>query len=188
MHTSTLSTALAALLLLGCDDRPAPPPPPSTPPPPSQPAPQARWVTTATGIDSLRVGWPLARFNAAIAEQLRPTYQISQGCDILRPKSFPVGVSVMVLLDTVVRFDVDSTGVLTVEGAGVGDSEARVLDMYRGSIEVQPHKYTGPEGHYLVVTPVGDTLHRIIFETDGKRVLNYRVGSRPGVELIEGCA
>jgi hypothetical protein len=86
------------------------------------------------------------------------------------------------------RVDVDTTGVLTAEGAGVGDSESRVLELYRGRVRVEPHKYSGPEGHYLVVTRSTDTLFLIIFETDGKRVERYRAGRRPAVEFVEGCA
>lgn len=85
------------------------------------------------------------------------------------------------------RVDVDSAGVLTAEGAGVGDAEANVIALYRGRVSVQPHKYTGPRGHYLIVTSTGDTLHRIVFETDGQRVVNYRAGRRPAVDYVEGC-
>jgi hypothetical protein len=88
----------------------------------------------------------------------------------------------------VVRFDVESPGIRTVEGAGVGDLEADVVKLYGAGIEVSPHKYTGPEGHYLTVTPPGDTLHQIIFETDGQKVVHMRAGSRPAVEYVEGCA
>ena len=66
--------------------------------------------------------------------------------------------------------------------------EADVVKLYGASIEVSPHKYTGPEGHYLTVTPPGDTLHQIIFETDGQKVVHMRAGSRPAVEYVEGCA
>lgn len=58
--------------------------------------------------------------------------------------------------------------------------------MYPGRVEVQPHKYTGPEGHYLSVSVPSDTLLRIIFETDGRVVTRYRAGRRPAVEYVEG--
>ena len=79
-------------------------------------------------------------------------------------------------------------GVLTAEGAGVGDTETRVLALYRGRVRVEPHKYMGPEGHYLVVSVVDDSLAAIIFETDGKVVTMFRAGRRPAVEYVEGCA
>ncbi|MES2125181.1 MAG: hypothetical protein V4503_10895 [Gemmatimonadota bacterium] len=145
-------------------------------------------VARADGFNGLKTGWPLARFNTAIGEQLRPKYDISDQCDFVRPASFPAGVMAMVVLDTIVRFDITQPGVLTAEGVGIGDSESRIQEVYAGMVATEPHKYTGPVGHYLVVTPPGDTLHRIIFETDGKTVLRYRVGNRPAVEYIEGCS
>jgi hypothetical protein len=49
---------------------------------------------------------------------------------------------------------------------------------------------TNTDGHYLTVVPTSkaDSPYRIIFETDGKRVLNYRAGIRPQVEYVEGCS
>jgi hypothetical protein len=52
---------------------------------------------------------------------------------------------------------------------------------------VEPHAYTGPEGHYVVVTTPGDTTRQIVFETDGRLVTMYRAGRLPAVAYIEGC-
>ena len=94
----------------------------------------------------------------------------------------------MIVDDTVARVEVTSGDVKTAEGAGIGDAESDVVTLYQGRVEVQPHKYTGPQGHYVVVTPPGDSLHRIIFETDGQKVLRYRAGRVPAVQYVEGCA
>lgn len=96
-------------------------------------------------------------------------------------------VSFMVVSDTIVRVDVDSSTVATVWGDRVGDSEGAVLARHAGRVRVEPHKYTGPEGHYLIVTSRDDTLHRLVFETDGKRVMAYHAGLRPYVDWVEGC-
>ncbi|HEU4563307.1 MAG TPA: alpha/beta fold hydrolase [Gemmatimonadaceae bacterium] len=153
----------------------------------SSPA-RAEWRVRPDGIGPVRVGVPLEALGATLGETVRAAYRDFESCDYVRPAALPPGVSLMVLSDTVARVDVDSAGVRTAEGVQVGDSEAHVLDVYRGRVRVEPHKYTGPEGHYLVVSPPGDTLHRIIFETDGQRVTTYRAGRRPAVELVEGCA
>jgi hypothetical protein len=163
------------------------PTPPAAVVPPAAPAAGA-WVVTPAGIGAVKFGWTVAELNAALGEQLKPTYEVSTECDYVRPASFPQGVSLMVIKDTVMRVDVDTTGVPTGAGAGVGDTEARVLSLYGDRIKVEPHKYTGPEGHYLVVSPLNDPRFRIIFETDGKVVLSYRAGRVPAVEFVEGCA
>lgn len=94
----------------------------------------------------------------------------------------------MVDHDTVVRVDVRTGDVRTAEGAGIGDAEADVLKRYAGRVRVTPGKYTGPAGHDLTVTSPPDTLHRIVFETVGEKVVHYRAGRRAAVDLVEGCA
>jgi hypothetical protein len=86
-----------------------------------------------------------------------------------------------------VRFDIRDTTVATETGARVGDAESRIMSLYRGRVSVQPHKYTGPTGHYLIVTQPEDSTLRTIFETDGQRVTTFRVGRMPAVGYVEGC-
>jgi len=140
------------------------------------------------GVGSVRTGWSLAQLNAALGEQLKPAYDVNPECDYVDPAGLPAGIALMVERDTIMRVDVDTAGIVTPEGAGVGDTEAKVLKLYKGRVQVQPHKYTGPVGHYLRVTWPSDTMHLLIFETDGERVVSYRAGIRPAVEYIEGCA
>jgi hypothetical protein len=63
-----------------------------------------------------------------------------------------------------------------------------VKQLYRDRLKVSPHKYL--RGHYLTFTPTGQTdrNYRLIFETDGHRVVNYRVGKMPEVAYVEGCS
>ena len=145
------------------------------------------WTVTPTGVGPVRFGSSLAQLNAALGDTLRPKYDVNDECDHLQPAAFPMGMSLMIERDTIVRVDVDTAGIRTREGAQVGDTEQDVLALYGSRVEVQPHKYTGPEGHYLVIRDPADTLRLLIFETDGHRVERYRAGLRPAVEYIEGC-
>jgi hypothetical protein len=81
------------------------------------------------------------------------------------------------------RVDTTSRRYMTAEGARVGDTEARIKQLYRGRVTVEPHKYI--DGHYLIV---GNKKSAIIFETDGKKVLMIRAGRYPEVEWVEGCS
>jgi hypothetical protein len=119
---------------------------------------------------------------------MKPKYEFNEECDFVHPKALPKGIALMIIQDSVARVDVDSAGILTREGVGVGDLESRLLAVYGTRARVEPHHYMGPEGHYVYVSTPGDTLHRIVFETDGKRVDRYRAGRLPGVDYIEGCA
>jgi hypothetical protein len=148
----------------------------------------ASWTVDERGIGPVRAGMTLAELSKAAGETLRPAYDINETCDYVSPKFLPKGVSVMILEDSVGRVDVTEKGVRTKEGVGIGDAESRVLSVYGPRAQVQPHKYTGPTGHYVIIEQPGDTLHRIVFETDGKVVERYHAGRRPAVDLVEGCA
>ena len=89
---------------------------------------------------------------------------------------------------SVARVEVDSgSAVPTAEGARVGDSEKRIRDLYGNRVTLSPHKYT--DGHYLTVRSAApsESSYRVVFETDGKRVLRFRAGRTPPVEYVEGC-
>ncbi len=98
-------------------------------------------------------------------------------------------VSLMVVRDRIVRIDIKKDSLVkTLRGAGIGDSEDRIKSLYAGRIRVSPHKYT--TGHYLTFVPKGrsNQAYRLIFETDGQQVVNYRVGQLPEVRYVEGCS
>ncbi|HYJ79012.1 MAG TPA: hypothetical protein VEW03_05400, partial [Longimicrobiaceae bacterium] len=88
----------------------------------------------------------------------------------------------------IVRVEATEPGPTTTLGAGIGDSEARVRQLY-GGVRAEPHAYT--DGRYLVVIPgaPADTLHRVVFETDSAGVVErFRGGLYPPVGYVEGCA
>lgn len=114
---------------------------------------------SASGYGPIRIGWTVAELNAALNENVRPAYQASDECGYIHPARLPVRVNLMVVKDTVVRIDVDTAGVLTDKGAGVGDPEQRIAEMY-GPVTVQFHKYR-PEGRNLIVTDPSDSMLRM---------------------------
>jgi len=109
-------------------------------------------------------------------------------CGFVSFRALPRGVRFMVSYDTVVRADVDSATIATDAGARVGMTEDSVQHLYANRLRVTPHKYVRG-AHYLTSIPgaPADTLHRIVFETDGKRITRYRAGLVPYVENVEGC-
>jgi hypothetical protein len=170
--------------LAACEPRPAADAD-STPATPPEPAP---WTVDAEGIGRVRTGVTVAQLSEALGTDVKPVYDYNPSCTHVRSPGLPTGVALMIIDDTVARVEVDSAAILTAEGAGVGDTESSVILLYQGRVDVEPHKYTGPQGHYLVVTPPNDTLHKIIFETDGERIVRYRAGRLPAVRFVEGCS
>jgi hypothetical protein len=150
-----------------------------------QTAPQSSWAVTAEGIGALRAGMTTREASAALGAPLPAV--TSAECEMMPLPGAPGEAYLMVVADTVVRFDVRDSRFATAAGARVGDSEARIEGLYPGGVRVQPHKYTS--GRYLVVPAPGDTTRRLVFETDSARtVTTFRSGRIPEVEWVEGCS
>lgn len=144
-------------------------------------------VLTTRGVGPLVVGATVAEAAAALggALELAPGADTAP-CGYARWRGGPAGVGVMVERGRVVRVDVDSVGLRTAEGVGVGDAEGEVERRYAGRLTSTPHKYVA--GRYLTVTEPSDTGSTIVFETAGGRVTRFRAGRRPAVEYVEGCS
>lgn len=80
--------------------------------------------------------------------------------------------------------DTEGCDCVRIPGGPVG---ALVMIERDSLVRQESHPYSGPEWHYLIVTPAQDSTRRIIFETDGWRVVSYRVGLASQVGYIEGC-
>lgn len=189
-RTACLLLALVVLTTNGCQDdaaRQSDSVAAAAPSPDSLP-PDTGWVATARGLGGVHIGMRRADLLPVIGRPSRAGYYTHERCTFIGGTALPPGVQVMVFDSTVARIDVSRPGVRTREGAQVGDTETAVVKMYDGRVAVTPHRNSGPQWHYLTVTPPGDTLHRIVFETDGATVQNYRVGRRPEVEWTEGCS
>lgn len=195
----TMRTGLTLVILVSACAREAPQPvsqdpalasfdSAAAPPSPSVDGAPGSWTLSPRAFGPLPLGVPLQDAEGVLGEPLAPAYAVNESCDYLRPSAFPPGVAAMVVADTLVRVDVDSTGVHTDEGFGVGDAEAALVAHYGAQAEVTPHKYTGPQGHYVTVTDPEDPRRLLIFETDGERVVRFYAGVLPAVRWIEGCS
>lgn len=144
-------------------------------------------TVTEHGIGPLRAGMTLPAASAALGGALLvPAGADTAGCRYVQWRGGPPGVRVMVEGGRIARVDVDSAGVRTAAGAGIGDSEGQIQRLYPGRVTVTPQKYT--EGHYLTAIPnASDSTYAIVFETRAGKVTRFRAGLRPQVEYVEGC-
>ena len=158
-------------------DTTAAPPPASTSP---------TWAVSPSGIGTVRVGASLDELKSAAGDVAVPA--AGGDCQYVRGGSLPSGVSVMLARTVVARVDIDSAGVTTTEGVGVGDPDSRVDEVYAGRVTAMPHKYV-QGAQYLTVkgSSPADSAHRIVFEVENGRVARFRSGRVPEVEWVEKC-
>jgi hypothetical protein len=141
------------------------------------------------GLGPIQVGMNLA--DAVNMGVLNENPTMKKDCDFVFPAvgaGVPDNIGVMIVKGKVARIDVDTGSVTTDDGAKIGDSEDRIKSIYNGDLRIEPHKFI-KDGHYMTV--MGDSAsagRAIVFETDGKRVTNFRAGRLPEVKWVEGCS
>lgn len=150
---------------------------------------QSEWRVALRSFGPVRYGMTLREASRALGG-LSDTTEASPECFYVTGRQAPPGTGFMVVNRQIARVDVDTPGVLTLSGIGVGSTEAEVRAAYPGQIRTESHPYSGPEWHYLIYVPRdrADRRFGLIFETDGVRVRSYRAGRQPEVRWIEGCA
>jgi hypothetical protein len=109
----------------------------------------------------------------------------TSSCTYGRSPALPVGAVLMFANGSLARVDILSGRVQSDLGARIGDTEGQLKLLYGKTIRTTPHKYT--DGHYMTVVDESDSTSRIVFETDGYKVIRYRAGRTPEVEYVEGC-
>ncbi|HEY9834592.1 MAG TPA: hypothetical protein V6D26_28840 [Stenomitos sp.] len=139
-------------------------------------------------IGPIRVGMSVAQAEAAAGVKL--TRPDNKECSYIRPQGSKYDFLMMVTNNRIARIDIrGKSRITTISGARIGDTESKIKSLYPGRITVTPAKYA-PNGHYLIFTPKdrNDAHYRIVFETDGNRVTEFRSGKQPEVEWVEGCS
>ncbi|MGI0492790.1 hypothetical protein ACN4EG_13485 [Alkalinema pantanalense CENA528] len=160
--------------------------------PPKQPLKLTEASQVGTnGLGPVLVGMTVAEAEKAAGRKFNTDKEGPNGiaCLYSQPQGLP-GVGFMVVDGRIARIDVWSNRkITTFRGAKIGDSEARIKQLYGKQIQVQQHEYD-PKGHYLVFVPKdkADRNFRVVFETDGQKVTRFRSGKLPEVEYVEGCA
>ncbi len=107
-------------------------------------------------------------------------------CYYTSPKRGFKDIAFMMNGQRIARIDINSKEYATDKGAKIGDTEARIKRLYKGRYKVYQNKYVD-YAHDIEVEMKGGKFS-IIFETDGKRVVSYRVGRPEQVGYVEGCS
>ncbi len=100
----------------------------------------------------------------------------------------PTRAEFMLSKSRIVRVDLVRRGVRTTGDVRVGDSESSVRRRFAGRLRIQPTKYI-EGGSDLEVRPRDrrERNRRLIFTTDGKKVVYIQAGRLPEVHLVERC-
>jgi hypothetical protein len=143
---------------------------------------------TLHGIGNLRIGLTVAELRRMGGTREENPLEDDGDCNYWRLPGRE-GLAFMVVGGRVVRIDIDNPAYRTASGAHVGMSETEIRALYGRAMRVEPHPYTGPEGHYLIYRARAEP-YGLIFATnyENGRTEGLRVGLWRYVQLIEGCS
>ena len=132
------------------------------------------------GEDSLRKAW---------GDPLEDAGDPMEDCRYLVPAAphADMGVAFMVEGGRFVRIDITDPDIRATGGGRIGMDKTALLERYPGAT-VSGHHYDEHGSYVEVPDPRGDDA-ALLFETDAQGVVTtWRIGVRPQVGYVEGCA
>lgn len=162
-------------------------PPPGRPSPFSFPGMSA--AITFSGFGPATFGGTEESLRMAWGAPLQDDGVEIEGCRHIAPPPDTRGAALAFMIDggRFVRIDVWEPKVKAPGGGHVGMTMDALRKAYPAGV-VSPHKYDD-EGQYLEVADPSSAERALVFEVDGLgEVHTWRIGQRPHVTYVEGCA
>jgi hypothetical protein len=152
---------------------------------PSAPQTPLVWQIDFRSVGLIRIGMSVAEASAALGEPLEvppPEESLCQWSDV-RPSKSPPGLWLTVSHDTIVRIDVDSAGLPTVDGLQVGSTIDDIAQKYDTLIQRDGSLGGGPK--FTLASKEPERAFLIIYRTDGARVIAITSGRRLAAQVEE---
>jgi tetratricopeptide (TPR) repeat protein len=138
------------------------------------------------GIGSVLVGMTINQAEQASKYKFKETLRSGQ-CIQYDLQEGPKALWFLVNQGQIATVNVGNRQVATLRGVRIGDSEARVKELYRGQLQFSKDT---PGSHQLIFIPkdAADRNYRLIFTINSQgKVSGYRAGRLPEVMWQEGC-
>lgn len=145
------------------------------------------WRITTRGYGPIRAGMTPSEATGLMGTRLR-TFEgraLDPSCDHLYPEKGFEGLSLMVQNGKITRIVISNPNIQTLSGIKVGDSTARLKQVFGSRLEIEQHKYDD-HGFYYFVWEQGKRFG-VKFEIGGDRVTEIYAGDE-SIQYVEGCA
>ena len=188
-NTSDSDTLVAVTTTVGMVEATLPPEPLGTLAPVEGlgvPTLNAASSVSTVGIDRIMFGMTLHDAQVAAGSQFTPITPVGH-CFLVVPEAGQAGLTFWVVAGTVERVDVDTRTITTRSGAGIGDTEERIRELFGERI----HTTALPDGsgNLLAYVPkdVADATYRVMFLSNGLQITRVWAGRLPWAEELGGC-
>ena len=141
---------------------------------------------STVGIDKVFFGMTARTAQLAAGTRFTPITPMGE-CFLVTPDEAPDGITFWIVGGTIERVDIDTREITTRSGAGIGDSEDRIVDMFGDRIRISP--LPDGSGNLLAFVPrdQSDKVFRVMFQSDGDEIVRFWSGRLPWVEELGGC-
>ena len=141
---------------------------------------------STVGIDRIMFGMAIHDAQVAAGSRFTPVTPIGH-CYLVTPDDGQAGLTFWVVAGTVERVDVDTRTITTRSGAGIGDTEDRIREMFGERIHTTP--LPDGSGNLLAFIPkdVADATYRVMFLSNGVQITRLWAGRLPWAEELGGC-
>lgn len=145
------------------------------------------WKITTRGYGPVQAGQSPSEAARLMRTRLK-TFEgkpLEPSCDHLYPEMGHEGVSLMVQNGKVTRVVISNPQIQTLSGIKVGDSTARLKQVFASRLEIEQHKYDDT-GYYYFVWEQGKR-YGVKFEIAADQVIEIYSGDE-SIRYVEGCA
>ena len=141
---------------------------------------------STVGIDRIMFGMTIRDAQVAAGSRFTPVTPIGH-CYLVTPDDGQAGLTFWVVAGTIERVDVDTRTITTRSGAGIGDTEDRIREMFGERIHTTP--LPDGSGNLLAYIPkdVADATYRVMFLSNGVQITRLWAGRLPWAEELGGC-
>ena len=141
---------------------------------------------TTVGLDTVHFGMTAAVAQRAAGSRFTPVTPRGE-CFLVTPDEAPEGITFWIVEGTVERVDIDTDEISTRSGGRIGRTEDWILQEWPDHIQASP--LPDGSGNLLAFVPrdESDQEFRIMFQTDGEKVIRMWAGRLPWVAELGGC-
>ncbi|MBC8363480.1 MAG: hypothetical protein H8E59_00580 [Actinobacteria bacterium] len=141
---------------------------------------------STVGLDTVQFGMTAAVAQRAAGSRFTPITPIGF-CYLVTPDDAPEGITFWIVDGTLERVDIDTADISTRSGGRIGRTEEWIRGAWPEHIQTSP--LPDDSGNLLAFVPKdeSDRDFRIMFQTDGEKVVRMWSGRLPWVAEMDGC-
>jgi len=141
---------------------------------------------STVGLDTVTFGMNATNAQKAAGTRFSPVTPRGK-CFLAIPDEGPSGITFWIVESTVERIDIDNELIRTRSGAGIGDTESLIYELFGEKIKTKVLPESSEKLLVYVPSDSSDKNFRVVFKSDGRLITKLWSGRLPWVEMTGIC-